>query len=693
MLIILSNIGDKSILLIYALCYIRRMIELALPAGKLENGIIAYKRGADAIYFGLKDFSARKGAGNFSLEDLSKISHLAKELGKKYYITINTLIDDSELNKAYEMLKSIVPYKPDGIIVQDLGIINMIKRDFPSLHLHGSTQLAIHSVNGVKELKRLGFERVVLSRELTLKEIENIRKACPDIELKVFIHGALCYGFSGLCMASHIITGRSANEGECAQICRTYFKDRETDENIYPFSLSDMRAGRLVKELERIGIDSLKVEGRLKGNEYVAAVTDYYRAIIDGKDEKNLIHPLLCSFSRKATTGYLESVGPNHNKITTGSYTAHLGEFIGKVIASDKTRIEIKSDYRIKDRDGLMILSNNKPYKFSAKVLKEDVNYILLKNTESKIIPNGEVIYRISDSSLNIKVPSLDIPLSKTNVDIKIEIKDNEIIVNDKHYEADIENAKSEGFEEAIRRIFSQSGDSEFEPHVIDVRNSSSFKVPYIKNSDLKKIRRTYLENLAPSVDTRKYGINITNKESEILPDRSLLSNGDIPWNLDGVTIDCYEFYTLPPVTYNEDELYKELYEKIKAKSNVRIGLNNVSHLAFAREHKEFEYFADIYLYLSNREAAKLLVDNIESFIGGYLWLERSSYEKPWPFTPTIVKDFTPPLFISRACYRHDGRGLDCKGCKRHYSFKLSQNANNYIAYVDNCQTVVVKEK
>ncbi len=667
------------------------MIELALPAGKLENGIIAYKRGADAIYFGLKDFSARKGAGNFSIEDLSKISHLAKELGKKYYITINTLIDDTKLDNVYEMLKSIVPYKPDGIIVQDLGIVNMIKRDFPSLPLHGSTQLAVHTANGVKEMKRLGFERVVLSRELTLEEIENIRKACPDIELKVFIHGALCYGFSGLCMASHIITGRSANEGECAQICRTYFKDKETGENLYPFSLSDMRAGRLVKELERIGIDSLKVEGRLKGNEYVAAVTDYYRAIIDGRDESELIHPLLCSFSRKATTGYLEGAGANHNKLTTGPYTAHLGELIGKVIASDRTRIEIKSDYKIKDRDGLLILTDNKPYKFSAKVLKEDGDFILLRNTESKAIAKGLDVYRISDSSLNIKAPSLDIPLSKAPIAITIEIKDKEISVNDKHYEIVVEEAKNDGFETALRRIFNQSGESSFEPHVIAIRNSSSFKVPFIKNSELKRIRRDYLDNLSPAIDERRYSTCIVNKETMILPDRSLLCD-KIPWNLAGASINGYEYYTLPPVAYNETELYEELYERIRDKKNVRIGLNNISQLAFAREHKEFEYFADIYLYLSNRESAKLISDNIPSLIGGYLWLERNTYNNPWPFTPTIVKGFTPPLFISRACYRHDGRGLDCKGCKRHYSFKLSQNSNNYIAYVDNCQTILVKE-
>ena len=669
------------------------MIELALPAGKLENGIVAFKRGADAIYFGLKEFSARKGAGNFSLEDLSKINKLAKDNNKKYYITINTLVDDLELERAYELLKLIEPYKPDGIIVQDLGIINLIKKEFPTLPLHGSTQLAVHTINGVKELKALGFERVVLSRELTLKEIEEIRKACPDIELKVFIHGALCYGFSGLCMASHIITGRSANEGECAQICRTYFKDKESGENIYPFSLCDMRAGELVKRLDEIGIDSLKVEGRLKGNEYVAAVTSYYRAILDGKDERDLIHPLQCSFSRKASSGYLEGAGPGHKRLTTGAYTGHIGEKVGHVIAADRTRIEIKSDYKIKDRDGLMILSSPTLYKFSANVLNQDGEYVLLKNIEGKAIPKDSDIYRISDSALNEKAPSLDIPLSKSLLDISIEIKDEGLIVNGISYKTTIEEATSDGFESAIMRIFSQSGTSSFEPHVAEIKNSSSFISPYIKPSELKRIRREYLENYKAPEDLRKYTMNTQNKESQTLPERKKLSKGNIPWNLDGVIIDGYEYYTLPPITYSEETLYKELEDKLKGKQNVRIGLNNISQISFARDHKEFEYFADIYLYLSNREAAELLMSIIPSFIGGYLWLERNKYEKPWPFTPTLVKDFTPPLFISRACYRHDGLGLDCKDCKRHYSFKLSQNSNNYIAYVDNCQSVICKDE
>ena len=251
------------------------MIELALPAGSLETALTAFRHGADAVYFGLKDFSARKGAVNFSFEDLSKIRRFSLENGKKTYITINTLLDDSSIDRVISTLDEVAFYGTDGIIVQDLGVADIIRRYYPSLPLHGSTQLAVHTTEGVRVLEDLGFERVVLSRELNLKEIERIRKDCPDVELKAFIHGALCYGFSGLCSASAIKCSRSANKGECAQICRSWFIDDEDGEKGYFFSMEDMKAGERVLELERIGIDSLKVEGRLKSPEYCAAVAEY----------------------------------------------------------------------------------------------------------------------------------------------------------------------------------------------------------------------------------------------------------------------------------------------------------------------------------------------------------------------------------------------------------------------------------
>ena len=155
--------------------------ELALPAGSLQCALYAFKGGADAVYFGLKSFSARKGAVNFSFEDVRKIKAYCQANGKKFYVTVNTIVTNRELQDVSLLLKQLEYLQPDGLIVQDLGIAKLIREKFPSLPLHGSTQLAVHTINGVKELQKLGFTRVVLSRELSFDEIKAIRKACPDV--------------------------------------------------------------------------------------------------------------------------------------------------------------------------------------------------------------------------------------------------------------------------------------------------------------------------------------------------------------------------------------------------------------------------------------------------------------------------------------------------------------------------------
>ena len=307
------------------------MIELALPAGSLSGALTAFENGADAVYFGLKDFSARKGAVNFSEEDLSKIRRYSLERGKKTYITINTLIDDESMKALIDTLDMVKFYGTDGIIVQDLGVADIVRKYYPSIPLHASTQLAVHTTEGVKVLQDLGFERVVLSRELSLKEIEKIRKDCPDIEIKAFIHGALCYGFSGLCSASAIKCHRSANGGECAQICRSWFVDEESGRKGFFFSMEDMDAGEEILTLDRMGIDSAKVEGRLKSPEYYAYVARYYRGILDRGyvDEKEKENAAV-TFLRKSGDGYF-NYKMDRPSLLSGGYPGHMGVKVGKV--------------------------------------------------------------------------------------------------------------------------------------------------------------------------------------------------------------------------------------------------------------------------------------------------------------------------------------------------------------------------
>ena len=673
------------------------MIELALPAGTMKEAIAAFRAGADAVYFGMKDFSARKGAGNFSAEDLSAIRRFALENGKRIYITVNTLIDDHDLPRLYEVLKTIDRYGCDGIIVQDLGVAGIVRKGFPSIPLHGSTQLAVHTISGVKAMKELGFERVVLSRELDLDEIAAIRKACPDIELKVFIHGALCYGFSGLCMASHLITGRSANEGSCAQICRSWFREESTGRRCYPFSLEDLDAGLLVRKLMEIGIDSLKVEGRLKGPEYVDAVARYYRAIIDGEDERPYRHAVATSFQRSCGTGFLEPLRPGRKPITTGAYPGHRGERIGRVIGQSGRRLSVETTRRIKPYDGLMLLIPDKgllePYRFSAKLDSRQRGTVLILPEDIRV-PEHADLHMISDSALNMKAIATDLPQMKRAFHATIAIGKATLTVEagslSRHYGIQTEPSERKA-DHAISTIFSQSGDHTVHLSPIEIVDRTGMDGCYINPSRLKAIRRSFLDELEEAeADGRCYEAHARKESPSItLPDRALLDGERTPWNMDGVAIDGRTYISFPAVRYDEDDVFRKMEEKLKDLDDPLVGLNNIGDLIFAERHPKYSYFADIYLYLPNREAAMLLKERIPSLVGGYLWLERESYEEPWPFTPTIASGYRPPLFISRSCCRHDGLGLPCNGCTRHHEIALEQNGRRYIAYVDDCLTIV----
>ena len=661
------------------------MIELAMPAGTLRDALEAFRAGADAVYFGMKEFSARKSAGNFSEEDLSKIRRYALSNKKKIYITVNTLLSDSDLPALFELLKLIDGYGCDGLIVQDLGVARIIREDFSSLPLHGSTQLAVHTEAGIRALKRLGFSRVVLSRELSLEEIAGLRRKCPDIELKVFIHGALCYGFSGLCMASSQITGRSANRGECAQVCRTWFTDEDSGRKVYPFSLQDLDAGLLVRKLMDIGIDSLKVEGRLKGPEYVKAVTRYYRAVIDGEDPERLRHAVACSFQRKSGKGYLER---SAEPLTTGSYTGHRGEYIGLAGMQKGRKLAIETDKEIKDRDGLLFLKGGFSEKLSARVLAPGT---LLLPPRSDI-PEGAEAYRISDSSLKAKEPSLNLPLMKRTIPAEVTLSEGKLTVSTRFLERSysVRTEESEGSAaEAISRIFSQSGES---PYAL----SPSVKAGklYTERGELKRIRNGYLSELEGLVrDEREYKPGAFERlEALELPPRRLIEGKRTPWNTEGVELSGLTWFSFPAVRFDEEKVFSLMEERARKAGNAIIGLNNIGDLEFASSHPEFLYFADIYFYIANREAARLLSEQVPGIKGAYLQIERQGYDEPWPFKPTVSR-YKPPIFLSRACYRHDGLGLPCSGCKRHHTFHALQNGKRYEVFVDDCFTIVREER
>ncbi len=247
----------------------------------------AVSAGADAVYFAGKLFGARSYADNFSNDEIKEAVKYCHLRQVKVYVTVNTLVSDREIPEAMEYLKMLCNIGVDAVIVQDIGILSLIRENFKELAVHGSTQMTIHNTDGVLALENLGAEQVVLSRELSLNEIREIKEN-SEIKLEVFVHGALCMCYSGQCLMSSVLGKRSGNRGKCAQPCRLEYKINDFNQKGFYMSLKDLCAIKHIKELEKIGVSSLKIEGRMKGEEYVREVVGIYRKYMDSGEE---IHP------------------------------------------------------------------------------------------------------------------------------------------------------------------------------------------------------------------------------------------------------------------------------------------------------------------------------------------------------------------------------------------------------------------
>ena len=314
------------------------IMELLAPAGTMENFMAALESGADAIYLGGKVFNARAHAANFGIDELREAVRLAHILDVSVYVTVNILIGDTELKDLEQYIKDLDSIGVDAIIVQDLAVAEIAKRVAPNIHLHGSTQMTAATLDAVRFYESLGFTRVVLARELSLKEIQHICKHCKA-EIEVFVHGALCVCYSGQCLMSSFIGGRSGNRGACAQPCRLPYELLDSKgESVLPkheaylLSPKDLNYSEHMNELVAAGVTSFKVEGRMKKVSYVRQVIGTYREILDEASiHENQRKTLASGFNRGFSTAYLEDtvgrqmmtvVAPNHQGKPIGeSYT------------------------------------------------------------------------------------------------------------------------------------------------------------------------------------------------------------------------------------------------------------------------------------------------------------------------------------------------------------------------------------
>ncbi len=283
-------------------------------------------------------------------EDVEEMIRYARLRGVKTYLAMNILIFEREIQELPEFLERLIALKPDAFIIQDIGLARLIKAISPEQEIHASTQMTLASSEAVNLVKDIGFSRAVLARELSAKQIAQI-KSLTDLELEVFIHGALCVSYSGQCLTSENFGGRSANRGQCAQSCRLPYrifvdgKEWKDPKARYLFSTRDLCALPKLEELREIGVESLKVEGRLKSPEYVAAVSHAYRKALDklgnaAELTAQDLEPLEVLFSRGLNTGWLDGV--NHQELVDGSFSNHHGEFIGTVVRVDRNGVIVE---------------------------------------------------------------------------------------------------------------------------------------------------------------------------------------------------------------------------------------------------------------------------------------------------------------------------------------------------------------
>ncbi len=539
-----------------------RRPEILAPAGTAEAMKSAVENGADAIYFGLERWNARERAANFKLEELPATMAELHRRGVKGYVTFNTLIYESELGPAEEMLRAIARAGADAIIVQDLGVAKLARSVAPGLPVHASTQMTITDAASAEVARALGVERAILARELSTKEIAAIARG-TSLELEVFVHGALCVSYSGQCFTSASWGGRSANRGECAQACRLPYDlvvdgaKRDLGPVKYLLSPLDLAGYEAIPELVEAGVVSFKIEGRLKTPEYVAATTSIYRKVLDralaGRtsglvtSEERL--ELEGVYSRGGSSGFL--AGTDHQAILDGTFPAHRGVRLGEVAGVDGARnaILVSLVETARAGDGILFTApgldpqdENRPGGRITSVLSAGGTGAWLEFEHHALdvtrVPRGAVAWRNSDPALASKLrATFDGVKRRAPLSVKVSGRPGEALVvtgrDDQGHEVSVasEEKIARADRSPIDRALAEEklgrlGGSPFELASLELALEGPCRVPV---SALNRIRRELVEKLekaraaAPvrevheGVAPRLAGVPVEDRSGELL--------------------------------------------------------------------------------------------------------------------------------------------------------------------------------
>ena len=409
-----------------------KLPELLAPAGNLACALAAFDAGADAVYAGLKRFNARERTENFSLEEMSKLLAYAHKNGKKVYVTFNTLIKESELTTAAEEIAELNTLRPDALIVQDLGIVRLLREYFPGLAIHGSTQMGLNNSAGLAFAKELGISRVILERQTTLEELEQMMGTRPPVEVELFIHGALCCCISGTCLLSSWLGGWSGNRGKCKQPCRR--RHHSQNGNGFFLSSQDLCTLEILPRILKTGVSALKIEGRLRRADYVENVVSAYRMAMNAKSEAEFRELLPAAKERLSHTcgrrwslGYYTQESAKH--LIKYDAMGVSGLLCGKVVGhadngfklSASRRIFIGDTLRIQPQSGdegpaLCITKMSLNGKPVTSVSKGETCFI----HSDKEVPRGGIVYKISERVGDYSKRIASLPIRKPPVDLEV---------------------------------------------------------------------------------------------------------------------------------------------------------------------------------------------------------------------------------------------------------------------------------
>ena len=520
-------------------------VELLAPVGDWNCLKAAVQNGADAVYFGVEQFNARMYAANFNVEDMKQVIDYCKLRNVKTNLTLNTLLENCEFDNAVDLAKEAYKAGVDAIIVQDLGLAKYLIDNIPGLPIHASTQMTVHNLQGVLKLEKLGFDRVVLSRELSCEEIEYICKNCK-VEIETFIHGALCICYSGQCLFSSVVGGRSGNRGKCAGPCRLPYElisenaethERKSIDKGYLLSTKDLCGIAYLPRLIQAGVKCFKIEGRMKSPEYVATVTRIYRKYIDMVlnnddfiiDEKD-INDLMQVFNRGGfSDGHLNS---KHNRnLIFPEKPSNMGIYLGtiKKYNSNKGHITLQLEEDLELGDSISVSNEASKYLVSELMIKNVNQKKVSANTEVTIgrmkgnIKVGDKVYRISSKALsdfaktsydnceNKKIPLNCTVTIKKNTPISMEISTNKNTCYNELYSSiyvkeisnmiPIDALKTPISVERVVKQISKTTNTPFSFENITVLLDDGLYVPSI--STLNELRRTTLEKVEQEILSR----------------------------------------------------------------------------------------------------------------------------------------------------------------------------------------------